>query len=122
MRVLLADDEPTVRSALRLLLEQEPDLEVVGEVGEASALAAWLQSADADLLIFDWELPGLHTNGHGDCLPTRTNGLKLVAISGRAGTRSEALGAGVDGFISKTDPPEQVLAMVRALFPCPPYP
>jgi DNA-binding NarL/FixJ family response regulator len=117
MRILLADDEPMVCSALRLLLEQEPDVEVVGEVGEAGALAEWLSRGCADLCIVDWELPGLPIGDRQKLVRALCCNLKLVAISGRSETRVQALAAGVDGFISKTEPPEHVLALVRALIP-----
>ena len=112
---MLADDEPTVRSALRLLLEQEPNLEVVGEVDEAGALADWFREGRADVLIIDWELPGLLAPDLCRDCHAQNGTLKLVALSGRAETRAQALAAGVDGFISKTDPPEQVLARLRPL-------
>lgn len=117
MRILLADDEPSVCSALRLLFEQEPDVEVVGEVREAAALSDWLSGGCADLCIVDWELPGLPAGDRQPAVRALRRYLKLVAISGRLGTRAQALAAGVDGFISKTEPPERVLELVRALSP-----
>jgi DNA-binding NarL/FixJ family response regulator len=115
MRVLLADDEPAVRSALQLLLDQEPDVEVVGQVGDGNALDAWLDSAEADLIIVDWELPGLPSFDLERLARGGRGRPKLIAMSGRSETRAPALAAGVDGFVSKTDPPEHLLALVRAL-------
>ena len=57
MRVLLADDQMKVRSALRLLLEQEPGLSVVGEAAEAKDLLAQVGTERPDLVLLDWELP-----------------------------------------------------------------
>lgn len=59
MRVFLADDQAKVRAALRLLLEQEPGLSVVGEVTEAKDLLAQVQVTQPDVVLLDWELPGL---------------------------------------------------------------
>ena len=111
VRVLLADDDPAVCSALRLLLEQESGLEVVGEVGAADALTAWLRWQEADILIVDWELPGWPCPDMDAC----SGRPKLIAISGRAEARAQALAAGADGFVSKTDTPEQILATLRGV-------
>ena len=115
MRVLLADDDTAVCSALRLLLEDEPDIEIVGEVNAASDLASHLLGANIDLLIIDWELPGLSACPLRHALATVRDHLKLIAISGRTLARAESLAAGADGFISKTDPTDRVLALLRAL-------
>ncbi|MHB1417542.1 MAG: response regulator [Chloroflexota bacterium] len=123
MRILLADDQLEVRSALFLLLDQEPDISVVGEASEASGLLSQLQTADPDLVLLDWELPGLHGK---DAATTAGNGLwkglcsqnprpLLVALSGRPEARRAAVAAGADGFVSKGDPPEELLRTLRAV-------
>ena len=58
MRVLVADDQPHIRSALRLLLDHEPDLNVVGEAIDSQTLCTQIQVTQPDLLLLDWELPG----------------------------------------------------------------
>jgi DNA-binding NarL/FixJ family response regulator len=110
MQILLADDEPKVRSALRLLLGQHEGLSVVGEAAEAAELLDRLQASRPDLLLLDWELTGqqggdLLTAVRG-CCPT----LSVIALSGRPEARRAALAAGVDAFVSKGDPPERLLA------------
>jgi DNA-binding NarL/FixJ family response regulator len=112
MRVLLADDQTKVRSALRLLLEQEPGLSVVGEAAEAEDLLAQVEATQPDLVLLDWELPGLRTDDRLSALRTLCPRLKVIALSGRAGARRAALAAGVDAFVSKGDPPERLLAAV----------
>lgn len=113
MRVLLADDEQSVRSAFRLLLEQEPGVRVVGEVSDASSLIAALEATGPDVVILDWDLPGFEPTG----CPLRDGHppYKVIATSGRLGMRMCAMAWGADAFISKTDPPERVLATLRAL-------
>jgi len=67
MRVLLADDQSKVRSALRLLLEQRPGVQILGEAVDATGLLDWMKAACPDLVLLDWELPGLETDS---LLPT----------------------------------------------------
>lgn len=113
MRVLLADDQPGVRSALRLLLEQEPGLTVVAEAAEAGELSALVQRTCPDLVLLDWELPGQHGADLLLALRSFCPSVSVVVLSGRPEARSAALLAGADAFVSKGDPPEQLLVTVK---------
>jgi DNA-binding NarL/FixJ family response regulator len=120
MRVLIADDQPQVRSALMLLLGQEPGLTVVGEADDAAQALDLATGQRPDLVLLDWELPGPRAAadpaGSGQrllpalraCCPR----LKVIALSGRPEARQAALTAGADAFVSKGDPPETLLAAV----------
>lgn len=112
MHVLLADDQSKVRSALRLVLEQQPGVEILGEAVDCRGLLDWLKAADPDLVLLDWELPGLDA---GRTLPEIRElypDLRVIALSGRPEARQRALEAGVDAFVSKGDPPERLLDAV----------
>jgi DNA-binding NarL/FixJ family response regulator len=112
VRILVADDDVHVRSALRLLLEQEPDVQVVGESTAAETLVDEIGRCDARVVLLDWELPGLRTNG---LLPRLRALVRTIAMSGRPEQRSEAMRSGVDAFVCKGDAPETLLAAVRSL-------
>jgi DNA-binding NarL/FixJ family response regulator len=113
MDVLLADDQPKVRSALRLLLEHEPEIDVVGEAVDATGLLDWARVANPDLVLLDWELPGFEQALLGELrelCPT----VNVIALSGQPEARQAALSAGADGFVSKGDPAEHLLAAISA--------
>ncbi len=112
LRVLLADDQPAVRSALRLVLEQEPDVDVVGEVAEAEQLLAEAGVVRPDLLLLDWELPGLPAADLLSALRSLCPDTRVVALSGRPEARGPALTTGARAFVSKGDPPERLLAII----------
>lgn len=112
MHILLADDEPKVRSALRLLLEQDPALSVVGEAADAGQVLDRLQGFCPDLLLLDWELPGQQGGRLFGLVRTCCPALAVVALSGRPEARRAALAAGADAFVSKGDPPERLLAAI----------
>ena len=114
MRVLLADNQPEVRSALRFLLEQEPGVSVVGEVAEAETLFAQAEAIQADLVLLDWELPGLLAPDLLLTLRSYCPHMKVIALSGRPEARHEALNAGIHDFVSKGDPPEWLLRTMHA--------
>lgn len=112
MRVLLADSQPSVRFALRLLLEQQlSPLTVVGEVANIQTLLRDIDAARPDLILLEWELPG--------CNGTQATVLRelhmhlpeavVIAFSADFESRKAALAAGADAFVSKSDPPSVVV-------------
>ena len=115
MRILLADDQPQVRSALRLLLEHESGVKVVGEALNAKDLLQLTQNIQSDLLLLDWELPGLDVSDLLTMLRADYPCLSIVALSGHMEAQQAALDAGVDAFISKAHPPEKFLPLLRSI-------
>lgn len=117
MRVLLADDQAWLRSAVRLLLEHEPDMEVVGEAAEANVLLTIAETVVPDLLLLDWELPGARAGDGGQRLLRRLHKccprVAVIVLSGRPESAIQAMDAGADYFVSKADPPESLLYAVR---------
>ena len=113
MRIVLADDQAKVRSALRLVLEQEPGIEVLGEAVDATGLLDWVRTARPDAILLDWELPGLPTDELLQALGTDGPGVRVIALSGLPEARDAACEAGVHAFVSKGDPPEMLLGTVR---------
>lgn len=112
VRILLADDQYSVRSALRLLLEHEPGLQVVGETANAAQLSQKLAETSPDQILLDWSLPGLKRSMVAALRQEHPN-CRIIVLSGRPEARSEALAAGADWFVSKTEPPELLLAAIR---------
>ena len=112
MRILIADQQPKVRFALRVLLKREPGLEVVGEAANADELLAQTTAISPDLVLLGWELPHL-TPGVLCTLRQACPSLAVVALSGRPEARYTALEAGANVFVSKTDLPERLLAAIH---------
>ena len=116
MRVLLADDEPKVRSALRLILEQLNEVEVIEEAADARSLADCLHESRPDLLLLDWELPGLHQGASlADLVQRGSTPLKVIVLSGHHQSRRSALASGADAFVSKGESPDRLFATLRAI-------
>lgn len=115
MRVFLADDQKPVRSAIRLLLEQETGMEIVGEAGDAAHLLAQVEQAKPHVILLDWELPGLPGGDLLRLLRFLLPRTAVVALSGRPESREEANKAGVNAFVSKCASSEELLAVLQAL-------
>lgn len=116
MRVLIADDQPEVRSSLQLMLEQLPNVTVVGEATGAGDLLAQVSVSCPDLVLLDWELPGLRVTEHLPMLRERCPRSLVMALSSRPEQQEAALATGVDSFVSKGDAPEHLLAAVSDCF------
>lgn len=115
LRILIAEDQAMLRGALAALLDLEPDLAVVGAVGDGESAWRALQSLAPDVLVADIEMPGLtglelaqRIQRHG--LPVR---VVIVTTFARSGYLRRALDAGVGGYLLKDAPPEQLAQALR---------
>jgi DNA-binding NarL/FixJ family response regulator len=113
MRILLADSQPKVRFALRVLLERQPGLAIVGEATDRNDLLNRVEMTLPDVVLLGWELPGLTAMDSLSPLRQIRPNLLVIALSGRSEARLAALSAGADAFVSKGDPPERLLAAIR---------
>jgi DNA-binding NarL/FixJ family response regulator len=114
MRILIADDESNVRYGLRVLLEEWPELKVVGEVADTEELLAQLEAACPDLVLLSWGLPGRQSADLLPALRRVKDDLYVIVLCGRPEARQVALDAGADAFISKMEPPERLLAAITS--------
>jgi CheY-like chemotaxis protein len=89
MRIIVADDQAAVRSALCLLLEQEARLAYCAEA-ESAAQVLDLIKIPSDHLLLDWELPGLDMAELVPALRAARPEMQIVALSGRPEARREA--------------------------------
>lgn len=117
MRVLLADSHDYVRSALRLLLEQETCVEVVGEAAATAQLLQEVARSRPDLLLLDWELAGPDATALVAELRQQIPDLRFIVLSSRSEVRKDAEAAGIDQFVSKSAFSEELLAALRGLAP-----
>ncbi|MCX4776639.1 response regulator [Streptomyces sp. NBC_01264] len=119
IRVVLVDDQPLIRTGLRVLIADTPDLEVVGEAGNGAEAVELVARLRPDVAIMDIRMPG--TDGI-----EATRGIKAEASSTGAATRVlilttfdddeyvyGALRAGASGFLVKDMPLESILDGVR---------
>lgn len=114
--VLLADDDPEVRQALRLLCEQAFDLIVAGEAKQVEELLLEIQILQPDIILLDWELPG-EPDVSADLL-TRMVTLhpaRVIILGTRPEIQQDALAAGADAFVYKGDSPDKLLALLHCM-------
>lgn len=117
IKALIVDDQAMVRAGLRMLLEVQPDLDVVAEAGtgvEAVHLAARHRP---DVILMDIRMPGLDgLEATRRIFATDRDARVLVLTTfNHDDLVYEALRAGASGFVLKDDPPEQLIAAVRTV-------
>jgi len=116
MKILLADPHPEVQSALHLILGRIPEISLVSEAGSLVQLLAQCAQSCPDLVLFDLDLirsTRSRTQPLADLVSVFQRlcpGTRVVVMSSRFEAEQEALAAGASGFISKTDPPDEVLS------------
>jgi DNA-binding NarL/FixJ family response regulator len=115
MKICIADSQSRVRYGLGLLLEQQPSWNVIGEAASANELIERVHHDPPDLVLIDWELPGMPLDALLKSLRDACPGLRVLSLSGRYELRQAALEAGADAFASKTEPPEKIILTIRQL-------
>ena len=115
LRILLADDQERVRYGLRALLRQQPGWKVIGEAESAKDLLVLASVLDPDLVLLDWNLPDMEPDAVLFFLREICQTFLVIVISGQLEVKNEALEAGASAFISKVDPPNQLLKTIRAV-------
>ena len=112
---LLADDNPDLRSALRLMLETRLNAPLVLEADDRAHMIDQSIAHHPDCVILDWELPGLDDGNGLTALRVLLPDLKIIVTSAWPEAAEAAKAAHADAFISKTDPPSEVLNAIHRL-------
>ncbi len=115
VRVVIADDQELLRLGFRMILEQEADIEVVGEAGDGEEAVEVTKRTDPDVVLMDVRMPGVDgieaTRRIVDGTPsTRVLVLTTFDLDDHA---FGALRAGASGFLLKDVPPEELTAAIR---------
>ncbi|MET9268408.1 response regulator transcription factor [Kribbella sp. NPDC003557] len=115
IRLLIADDQALVRGALAALLDLEPDLEVVSEVGRGDEVIDAAKNSRPDVALLDVEMPGLDGIEAAAALRSAVPGVRVLMVTtfGRPGYLRRAMEAGAAGFVVKDTPATQLADAVR---------
>jgi len=113
VRVLVADGKPKVRSALKLLLEQDGGVAVSAEAARVNELLEQVSMSCPDAILLDCDLPGLSVSEFLPQLRSLCPRIRVVALCSRPEMQQAALSAGADAFVGKTESPEKLLEVLR---------
>lgn len=115
IRLIVADDQARVRTALRTELELELDVQVVGEAKDGAAALDLAERLRPDVVLMDIRMRGMDGLSATKALRERApqTGVVILSLYDDAGTRSNALEAGAVAFVSKHEPYEALLEALR---------
>jgi DNA-binding NarL/FixJ family response regulator len=117
IRVLLADDQALLRSAFRVLVDSEPDMEVVGEASDGAEAVRLAKERQADVVLMDIRMPGTDglaatrlISADPDLGHVRVVILTTFEVDDYV---VQSLRAGASGFLGKGSEPEELLSAIR---------
>jgi two-component system response regulator DesR len=115
IRVLLAEDQTMVRTALASLLNLEPDIEVVAQVSRGDEVVAAADASAPDVALLDIEMPGSTGLDAADELRRALPDCRILILTtfGRPGYLRRAMASGAAGFLLKDTPAGELAAAIR---------
>jgi DNA-binding NarL/FixJ family response regulator len=116
IRVLLADDHETVRHGLKLLIDRQPDMEVVGEAGDGMAAVERAAALKPTVAVVDVSMPAMNGLAATKAIRERTPATAVVALTRYDDDAyvQELFNAGAVGYVLKQSPSGELVDAVRA--------
>lgn len=117
IRIVLADDEALLRSALASLLPLKADIKVVGEAADGAAAIDVVMEHEPDVLVIDLEMPGMDGLDAVEVIRRRRPEQVILMLTrhARPGVLRRALKLGVSGFVSKAAHPALIAEVIETL-------
>lgn len=115
--VMIVDDHPMMRNALRSIITHEFDLSVVGEAESGSAALASVMSIKPDVVLVDGSMPGMNGMETTRHLRKMAPGVKIVGLTLYEQTTylEEMIEAGANGYVLKTGTPSDIITAIRTV-------
>lgn len=117
LRILLAEDHKTVREGIKLLVNAQDDMEVIGEAGDGEIAVNMASELNPDIIVMDISMPEL--NGLRATRRMRSNGLdvKILMLTRHTddGYLQQLIEAGANGYVLKQSAPNELINAIRAV-------
>lgn len=117
LRILIAEDHETVREGLKLIVNAQPDMLVVGEASDGREAVSFGEDLLPDLIVMDISMPHLNGLKATEKLKKTHPQIKIIALTRHAddGYLQQLLRAGASGYVLKQSPPRELLHAIRAV-------
>ncbi|MBD2462317.1 response regulator transcription factor [Oscillatoria sp. FACHB-1407] len=118
IRILLVDDQAIIREALKVLLEQQQDFEIVGTANDGQGAIAQVEALKPDVLLIDILMPGMDGITATQIIYDRFPDVKVIVLSGHDDERylSQALRSGAKGYLLKNTAAEDLANTIRSVY------
>lgn len=116
-RILLAEDHNTVREGIKMLVNSQPDMEVVGEAENGHAAILKTRELQPDLLVMDISMPELNGLRATEKLRQEFPDLKILTLTRHTddGYLQQLIKAGVNGYVLKQSAPTELINAIRTV-------
>jgi len=115
IRVLIVDDQPRARQSVTALLATDPHIEDVRQASSGDEALRLMEQSLPDLVLLDARMPDMDGIAVTFEIKQRWPRIKVIVLSLYTEYRNAALAAGADAFVSKGDPPNDLLFMIGSL-------
>ncbi|MDR8411745.1 response regulator transcription factor [Nonomuraea sp. 3-1Str] len=117
IRVVIVDDDPMVRTGLRLILGGESDMEIIGEAGDGREATGVIRELRPDVVLMDIRMPGQDGLATTETLLSWPEPPRILVLTAFDADDMvlRALRIGAAGFLLKDTPPARMVAAVRAV-------
>jgi len=117
LRILLAEDHQTVREGIRLLVDSQPDMEVIGEADDGEIAIKMAGDLLPDLLLMDISMPNMNGLKATKRLRAMSSTLKILTLTRHTddGYLQQLIGAGANGYVLKQSAPTELVNAIRSV-------
>lgn len=117
IRLLVADDQPVIRSGLRMIIDSADDIELVGDAGDGQQALDVARELQPDVVLMDIRMPGMDGITATRELLRAHRRMRVLILTTYDPDEYvfDSLAAGASGFLLKSDAPERLLAGIRAV-------
>ena len=117
IRVAIVDDQALVRTGFRMVLEAEPDLEVVGEAGDGAAAIDLARSTSIDVMLMDVRMPGIDGIAATAAVTAAEHPPHIIVLTtfDLDEYAFAAIRAGASGFLLKDVRPQELVSAIRTV-------
>jgi DNA-binding NarL/FixJ family response regulator/uncharacterized protein involved in exopolysaccharide biosynthesis len=115
IRILLVDDQRTIRETLKMMLDSAPDFQVVGTASDGHTAIEQVELLHPDVVLIDMEMPGLDGVSATRIINQKFSDVKVLVLSMHDDDAfiSQSMQAGAMGYLLKTTPPQELRAAIR---------
>ena len=117
LRILLAEDHKTVREGVRLLVNAQPDMEVVGEADDGEIAIKEAARLEPDIIIMDISMPRLNGLKATKKLRAMSSKIKILTLTRHSddGYLQQLIAAGANGYVLKQSAPSELVNAIRVV-------
>ena len=117
LNIVLAEDHKTVREGIKLLVNAQRDMQVIGEAGDGAAAISTVREKRPDLVVMDISMPEMNGLKATKKLKAEFPDLKILTLTRHAddGFLEQLIGAGANGYVLKQSAPAELINAIRTV-------